>query len=111
MLAGFQFRVGCKPVSEEARLLACNELELEDDTGEMVSINHFLIDLGGSGVIVRDRGSRRGTTVNRITIGGGTPRDVAPLDTGDNEVVAGRLAVPVQRRGRTGLGRRLDANN
>ena len=94
VLAGFPFRVGCKPASEEAGLLACNELELEDDTGEMISINHFLIDIGNGGVIVRDRGSRRGTTVNRATIGGGAPRDVAPLDTGDNEVIAGTADSP-----------------
>lgn len=85
----FPFRVGCKPQSEDARLLACNELELDDAGNETVSINHFSIDLGADGAIVRDRGSRTGTTVNHARIGAGAKRDVAPLNPGDNEVAAG----------------------
>ena len=89
VVARFPFRVGGKPESEDAGLLACNELEVHDAGNKFLSINHFSIDLGGDGAIVRDRGSRTGTVVNQVRIGCGTERDVAPLNAGDNEVVAG----------------------
>ncbi len=94
MVARFPFRVGCKPESEDAGLLACNELEVHDSGNEFLSINHFSLDLGGDGAIVRDRGSRAGTMVNQVRIGFGATQDEAPLRAGDNEVVAGRPGSP-----------------
>jgi len=94
VVARFPFRVGSKAESEEAGLLACNEMEFEDAGNEILSINHFSIDLGGEGVVVRDRGSRTGTVVNRVRIGSGAKQDVAPLNAGDNEVAAGPTDSP-----------------
>ncbi len=96
VVARFPFRVGCKPESEDARLLACNELEVHDPGNEFLSINHFSIDLGGDGAIVRDRGSRTGTLVNQVRIGSGASQDTAPLNAGDNEVVAGPPDSPIR---------------
>ncbi len=44
------------------------------------------------GVVVRDRGSRRGTSVNDTRIGSGESRDHMLLAAGDNEVAIGAAA-------------------
>jgi hypothetical protein len=88
----FPFRVGRKPDNREEVTLAFNDVELQDREPYRVSLNHFAIDLGGAGLVVRDRGSRRGTTVNGARIGAREGRDHAALRDGDNEVLVG--AVP-----------------
>ncbi len=50
------------------------------------SLNHFAIDLEPEGLVIRDRGSRFGTVVNGVHVGGTQLRDTAPLVAGDNEV-------------------------
>ncbi len=85
----FPFRIGRKASSEEAEALAFNEVELSDTMPYTVSLNHFSLDLDREGVVVRDRGSRRGTIVNNQLIGLDTMKESAPLRVGDNEVVLG----------------------
>jgi CRP-like cAMP-binding protein len=85
----FPFRIGRKPSSEESEALAFNEVELSDTMPYTVSLNHFSLDLDQEGVVVRDRGSRRGTIVNNQIIGLDTMKESAPLRVGDNEVVLG----------------------
>ena len=92
----FPFRIGRIPDNREEVALAFNDVELLDQEPYRVSLNHFAIDLGGAGLVVRDRGSRRGTTVNGARIGAREGRDHAALREGDNEVIVG--AVP------TGIG-------
>ncbi|MFQ6018654.1 MAG: cyclic nucleotide-binding domain-containing protein [Kiloniellaceae bacterium] len=85
----FPFRVGRVPESREEDVLAFNDVRLRDARPHTVSLNHFALDLGPSGVVVRDRGSRKGTLVNGARIGPREARDDAPLRAGDNDVVAG----------------------
>ena len=95
----FPFRVGRRPVSRDEEALGFNDVELPDEGGRQVSLNHFAIDLGGPGdgpgVVIRDRGSRQGTKVNGDRIGSREMRDHAPLVAGDNEVVIGAAASPI----------------
>jgi hypothetical protein len=87
----FPFRVGRTPDEAEAAL-GFNDVELPDRPPYVLSLHHFSLELGRDGVLVRDRGSQRGTAVNGAVIGGQSNRDVAPLHAGDNEVVAGVAA-------------------
>ena len=82
----FPYRVGRVPASEAEAARAFNDLSLADTAPYRVSLNHFALDLGPGGVILRDRGSRLGLRVNGQRIGGGHGRDDAVLRDGDNEV-------------------------
>ena len=88
----FPFRFGCLPVSREEKTLAFNDVELPDARPHRLSLNHFAVDLDGSEVVVRDRGSRQGTFVNGSRIGGGEGREQELLKAGDNEVEIGTIA-------------------
>src|SRR5262249_5377841 len=90
----FPFRIGRRPASGESDLLSMNEVLLADRPPHRISLNHFAIDLEGGNAVVRDRGSREGTIVNGTEIGGRGLHDVAPLHTGDNEVIAGHPDSP-----------------
>jgi CRP/FNR family transcriptional regulator, cyclic AMP receptor protein len=88
-LTAFPYRVGRTPNDRTTELLSFNELEIEDREPYTLSPNHFALDLAGGGVVVRDRGSRLGTLVNGVAIGAAGNTDVAVLQPGYNEVVAG----------------------
>jgi CRP-like cAMP-binding protein len=83
----FPYRVGRVPASEIEAARAFNDLSLADTAPYRVSLNHFALDLGPEGVVLRDRGSRLGVRVNGQRIGGGRGRDDAVLRDGDNEVL------------------------
>ncbi len=85
----FPFRVGRHPDSRAEKVLAFNDIELSDEKPYWISLNHFALDLSGPDLVVRDRGSLRGTMVNGKLIGTGAERDQEPLQIGDNEVVVG----------------------
>lgn len=88
-LERFPFRVGRAAPRGSSELLRFNEVELPDDEPYVLASNHFAVDLGPDGLVVRDRGSRHGTIVNGARIGAGAVTDVAPLRAGENEVIAG----------------------
>jgi CRP-like cAMP-binding protein len=97
----FPFRIGRKSDNDDVEALTFNEIELTDQRPYALSLNHFAIDLGGNGVIVRDRGSQLGTVVNDTLIGATAKLDLAPLRQGENLVIAGaplpgRSASPFQ---------------
>lgn len=83
----FPFRVGRKPANPTEAELAFNDLSLADAPPYRISLNHFSLDLGPQGVILRDRGSRLGARVNGERVGGGRGPDDAVLHAGDNEVL------------------------
>jgi CRP-like cAMP-binding protein len=87
----FPFRVGRKAESTEAQALSFNEIEIADREPYLLALNHFSIELAPDGVVVRDRGSQRGTRVNGTTIGGSQARDTLRLLPGTNEVIAGAI--------------------
>ena len=51
--------------------------------------NHFGIQRGEAGLTIIDRGSKTGTIVNGVRIGGGSQQFKADLKLGENEVIAG----------------------
>lgn len=85
----FPFRIGRKPAAGEENVLAFNDIELADETPHTVSLNHIAIDLGGGGVVARDRGSRLGSLVNGTRIGTLDGLDAVPLHAGENELILG----------------------
>ncbi len=95
----FPFRVGRKAADRTARALGFNDLELADTSPFVLSLNHFSLEVGSDGVLVRHRGSQHGTLVNGTRVGAAAPRDVAPLAAGENEVVAGAVTATLNRRG------------
>jgi len=104
-VAGLPFRVGRRPVAGEAQPLEVNDLQLTDTEPFNVSRTHFAIERVPDGVQVRDRGSRVGTIVNRVQIGGHRHAATAPLAVGENEVVAGSSISPFRFRVVVGLQR------
>jgi hypothetical protein len=94
----FPFRVGRRAESREAEALTFNDLQLTDGKPYVLALNHFALDLGPDGVVVRDRGSQLGTVVNGALIGSRANRDVAPLREGANEVIAGTSPSHLRRR-------------
>lgn len=95
----FPYRVGRKPRSREDEALCFNDLRLADTAPYFLSLNHFALDVGSEGVLVRDRGSQHGTEVNGVRIGAAASRDVVLLRRGENDVVAGAVKVLFHRRG------------
>jgi pSer/pThr/pTyr-binding forkhead associated (FHA) protein len=97
-LSRFPFRVGRAPQATDAALMHFNELELPDVAPYVLSPNHFGVDLGEHGLVVRDRGSLHGTTVNGVRVGGGSKVDLVPLAPGSNDVIAGPVRELAARR-------------
>jgi CRP/FNR family transcriptional regulator, cyclic AMP receptor protein len=65
------------------------DLVLIDQEPFRLSRDHFMIMRGGGRLLVSDLGSTLGTIVNGRGIGHHFMRDAAPLDTGENRIIAG----------------------
>ena len=65
------------------------DLLLNDSLPFRLSRNHFVIEAQGEKIVVRDLDSTLGTTVNGYGIGTHFSSDIAPLNVGDNRVIAG----------------------
>lgn len=98
VLPRLPFRVGRAPHATGPSLLHFNELELPDVEPYVLSPNHFGVDSGEHGLVVRDRGSLHGTVVNGERIGGGAKLDLLALGPGDHDIVAGPLRALAARR-------------
>jgi len=98
VLPRLPFRVGRAPQSTDSALLHFNELELADVEPYVLSPNHFGIDLGEHGLVVRDRGSLHGTVVDGERIGGGAKVDLLALGPGEHDIVAGPPRALAARR-------------
>ncbi len=83
------FRVGRNSVKGEPPPTEDNDLTFEDFKPFNLSRRHFAIEQSRRGLIVRDCGSHLGTVVNGVRIGGKAGVNVAILQGGDNEIVAG----------------------
>jgi CRP/FNR family transcriptional regulator, cyclic AMP receptor protein len=90
----FPLRVGRRPHGIGETLLACNEVELEDQAPYRVSLNHMAIDLDRGAIVVRDRGSQHGIAVNGTRIGGDDLWTSLALGEGRNELVLGPAGSP-----------------
>jgi CRP-like cAMP-binding protein len=90
----FPLRIGRKPQGIGETILACNEIELDDEAPYRVSLNHMALDLDGDAILVRDRGSHHGVGVNGTRIGGDDLWTALALSEGTNEIVVGPTDSP-----------------
>ena len=90
----FPLRIGRRPFRVGETMLACNDIELEDEAPYRVSLNHMAIDLDGGTIVVRDRGSQHGIDVNGTRIGGDDLWTTLALGEGHNAVVLGPVGSP-----------------
>lgn len=90
----FPLRIGRRPHGIGETMLACNEVEFEDQAPYRVSLNHMAIDLDRGTIVVRDRGSQHGIDVNGTRIGGDDLWTTLALGEGRNEVALGPAGSP-----------------
>ena len=88
------FVVGRAPFSHESRGPVAANLLLSDHEPLRLSRDHFAIVRHKGHLFVRDLQSTLGTTVNGVSIGWHFRADEAPLQAGDNEIVAGGAGSP-----------------
>ena len=88
------FVVGREPVAEEGLPPLQPDLQLEDTPPFRLSRNHFIIEKRDGSYHVRDLRSTLGTIVNGEPIGNHFRADDMPLQTGENEVIAGGMDSP-----------------
>ncbi len=87
------FSVGRRSCEGEAPGGERNDLALWDERPYNLSRRHFVLGTSEEGVIIRDS-SRLGTYINGIHIWGWSSRRWAPLEPGENEIVAGSDTSP-----------------
>jgi CRP-like cAMP-binding protein len=85
----FPFRIGRAPEEKEKTSLNVNNLDLHDSVPYKMSREHLSIEIHGGKVVVFDRGSYLGTTVNGVKIGGHHKEGRVELRLGDNNLVLG----------------------
>lgn len=95
-ISSFPYRVGALPQGVEPNPLDWNNLYVEGADTELMSRNHFVLMRTESGLILSDRGSKAGTTVNGVALGGGALEYQASLCVGENEVWIGPVGSPYQ---------------
>jgi VanZ family protein len=84
------FRIGRFDGQAENPAHIANQISFSDYAPFQLSRNHFSIEQGPNGMIIRDSGSRLGTIVNGVQIGAAvTESDLAFLNIGSNKIVAG----------------------
>lgn len=88
------FIVGRAPLAEEQQPLMPPDLKLDDTSPFRLSRNHFVIERRNGGYHVRDLRSMLGTIVNGQAIGQHFRSDEAPLQLGENEIIAGGADSP-----------------
>lgn len=98
MIRNLPFRVGRRPHRNETpeRGVGPVHLILVDDDLALVSLDHFVIEDTAMGPILRDCGSRHGTIVNGIHLGGTHRHLSTPLRLGANRVILGTPGSPFE---------------
>ena len=93
-LGDLPFIVGRGPVAGEGLPRLQPDLKLDDTVPFRLSRNHFMIEKRDESYYVRDLCSTLGTIVNGEPIGNHSRGDDAPLQAGENEVIAGGVDSP-----------------
>ena len=93
-LGDLPFVVGRGPVAREGLPPLQPDLKLDDTVPFRLSRNHFMIEKRDGSYYVRDLCSTLGTIVNGEPIGDHFRGDDAPLQAGENEVIAGGVDSP-----------------
>jgi pSer/pThr/pTyr-binding forkhead associated (FHA) protein len=92
----FPFRIGRRTESPDP--FSSNDLGLSNDASHQVSLNHCAIVRVGLRYFLIDRGSRLGTVVNGVTIGGQARTGCVELKDWNNEIALGRPDTPYRLR-------------
>ena len=92
----FPFRIGRR--AEPTDPFSSNELAFGDDASPQVSLNHCALVRVGSRYFLIDRGSRHGTIVNGVTIGGRARTGCVELKEWNNEIALGHPDTPYRLR-------------
>ena len=92
----FPFRIGRQ--AESADPFSANELGLTGEASAQVSRNHCAVVRVGSRYFLIDRGSRLGTIVNGVAIGGHARTGCAELRAWNNEIALGGPNTPYRLR-------------
>jgi len=92
----FPFRIGRQSSSPDP--FSTNELALGDEARSHVSLNHCAIVRVGARYFLIDRGSRLGTIVNGVAIGGHARTGCAELNAWSNEIALGGADTPYRLR-------------
>ncbi len=82
----FPFYIGR---TSQSKILVENDFYIDDAKPHKVSRGHCSIEQRANGFFVRDRFSSLGTTVNGQVIGKSARNFIAPLETGENELILG----------------------
>jgi CRP-like cAMP-binding protein len=86
----FPYRVGRSEGVETDNLLNCNDLILLDSIPYHISRSHFALVRRGNACVFQDRGSRLGSLVNEVHVGGGQRgSNRQRLKAGSNSVFLG----------------------
>jgi hypothetical protein len=93
-ISDLPFRVGRMPIKGEPTPTEENDLAFEDSKPFNLSRRHFAIEQSRRGLIVRDCGSHLGTVVNGVRIGATAGVNIAILQNGDNQIIAGSERSP-----------------
>lgn len=88
-IAALPFRIGRAYGDSGVAMFARNDLSIPDVTPYHISRNHCEIDEEGGQIVVRDRGSTLGTTVNGTALGIHHLSMEAPLKNGENILCLG----------------------
>lgn len=87
----YPFRIGRV---DDDELLSYNDLVLEDDGLNQISLHHLLITTQGGKVYASDRGSRKGSIINGKRVGLTNRNALVELRKGDNEITLGDMMSP-----------------
>jgi CRP/FNR family transcriptional regulator, cyclic AMP receptor protein len=88
------FTVGRHHDQNEPPSVITPDLAIAEDEPHRLSRAHFMLIRDGNNTLVRDLNSTLGTIVNGQALGRDFPVDSAPLNKGDNSVVAGGADSP-----------------
>lgn len=95
-ITSLPFVVGRAPVAGEAAPRKRPDLVIEDEKPFRLSRDHFAITRSGDHLFLYDLGSTLGTIVNGQGIGECFMQDAAPLQLGENRVIAGGWGSPFE---------------
>jgi len=95
-IARLPFRVGRRPVGEQAAIPHEIDLEIVSRDTLQMSHEHFAIRSGDGKLLIEDLDSQTGTLVNGRRIARFAESRVAPLNWGENAIVVGAVDSPIR---------------
>jgi CRP-like cAMP-binding protein len=95
-ITSLPYVVGRRPAAHEAEPPRPPDLLIEDEKPFRLSRDHFMIARSHDQLVLSDLGSALGTIVNGQAVGYHFMRDAAPLQRGENLIIAGGRGSPFE---------------